>query len=99
MPSIKVKCACCGQMQFCQSAWKGSRGMAQIAENLSAQGWSGDVLSGRAVCSEECRASMARDVTPATRQICGIPIKTDASLPTDVVEFRHPDGRVDRFKV
>lgn len=64
MPSIKVKCACCGQMQFCQSAWKGGKGMMQIAAMLSEQGWAGDVLSGRAVCSEECRASMARDVTP-----------------------------------
>lgn len=32
-------------------------------------------------------------------RICGIPLKADASLPPDVVEFRHPDGRVDRFKV
>ncbi len=64
MPNIKVTCVCCGQMKFCQSAWKGSAGLRQIASHLSEHGWSGDVLSGRAVCSEECRASMARDVTP-----------------------------------
>lgn len=69
MSNIKVTCVCCGQMQFCQSAWKGRRGMSQIAAHLSAQGWSGNVFSGRAVCSEECRASMARDVTPVVPAI------------------------------
>lgn len=29
--------------------------------------------------------------------IAGIKIATDESLPTDVIEARHPDGRVDRF--
>ena len=66
MPQIKVTCACCGQVQFCMSPRRGSAGLAEIAARLSEQGWSGSVVSGAATCSEECRATVARDVTPET---------------------------------
>ena len=29
----------------------------------------------------------------------GFPFKIDPSLPDDVIEFRHPDGRIDRSEL
>jgi hypothetical protein len=64
MAQVTVKCACCHQSMFCMSGRRGRAGMAEIAARLSGDGWSGEVLLGRGLCSDDCRALMARDVTP-----------------------------------
>lgn len=69
MPQIKMTCAICRRTIICVSARRGKVGIAGVAAKLSEQGWSSSVVSGVAICSEECRAAMARDVTPVCRGI------------------------------
>lgn len=64
MPSVTLKCSCCGAQQFYQSSFKGKMGMYQIAEHAMRAGWSGSFVTGEGTCSDECRALKAKDVTP-----------------------------------
>lgn len=46
-------------------------------------------------CPNGCKAEVSR---PAG-QWWGLNWEIDPTLPPDIVEFRHADGRVDRFKI
>lgn len=64
MPNVKVTCAHCGRIAFVFGARR-----CGIALYLFQHGWQCSPETGRAVCSEDCRAAMARDVTPLTDEI------------------------------
>lgn len=64
MPCIDINCDACGKRQVFQSSMRGSFGVTQIGGMMMAQGWSASVISGRAACSDGCRAELERDVVP-----------------------------------
>ncbi|GAA4218742.1 hypothetical protein GGQ68_002539 [Sagittula marina] len=64
MPCIDIKCDACGKRGVFQSSMRGSFGLTQIGGMMMAQGWSASVVTGKAACSDDCRAELARNVTP-----------------------------------
>lgn len=69
MPCISLKCDACGARQFFHSYMRGSFGLKQIGAMMMEQGWSASVSTGKAACSEECRAALSRDVTPEVQAL------------------------------
>ena len=68
MPSLQVVCGFCRRRAFAQSAAKGSAGMRQNVAFLYSQGWTGSADHQSWACSDDCRAWLAKDVTPRTKE-------------------------------
>lgn len=60
MAALNLQCNCCGKKLFIQPARKG---LHQVISLAGLQGWIFTTET-KCVCGEDCRASMARDVTP-----------------------------------
>lgn len=66
MASLEVCCSFCRERSVVASGRKGSAGLLDALRVLYAAGWTGSFDHGRWACSDDCRAYMARDVTPKT---------------------------------
>lgn len=64
MASLTVTCGFCRRQHFAQAPTRGRAAQTQILAALYQAGWTGSIEHGRWACSDDCRAFLARDVTP-----------------------------------
>ena len=64
MSTLTMKCEVCRRMHISWSPRQGRQGIVQIAAWVTEAGWHPGSTPGKFVCSEDCKAMIAKDVTP-----------------------------------